>query len=129
MLVVTKGVDPIMAECQGVVLAAGHTSDDGVVWILDLSWLAQVMMIAMPELTRLVFINGEIAAVSLSLPNLNELSSLIDLSSVYPAISNVEGTSPMEGNEPFRGVQNRPHWTSTSRSTGPDGAWIVSPFA
>ena len=51
MLVVTKGVDPIMAECQGVVLAAGHTSDDGVVWILDLSWLAQVVVVAVPELT------------------------------------------------------------------------------
>ena len=46
MLVVTKGVDSIMAECQGVVLAAGHTSDDGVVWILDLSWLAQVVVVA-----------------------------------------------------------------------------------
>lgn len=63
------------------------------------------------------------------LPNLNELSSLIDLSSGYPAISNVEGTGPMQGNEPFRGVQNRPHWTSTSRSGGADAAWIVSPFA
>ncbi len=30
-------------------------------------------LIAMPELTRLVFIDGEIAAVSMALPNLNEL--------------------------------------------------------
>jgi hypothetical protein len=30
-------------------------------------------MIAMPEITRLVFIDGEVAAVALALPNLNEL--------------------------------------------------------
>ncbi|HZO12982.1 MAG TPA: hypothetical protein VFB62_06980 [Polyangiaceae bacterium] len=34
---------------------------------------SDLKLIAMPEITRLVFIDGEIAAVSLGLPNLNEL--------------------------------------------------------
>ena len=51
VLVVTEGVHPIMAESQGVVLSTGHPSDDGVVGVPDLSWLAQVMVVAMAKLT------------------------------------------------------------------------------
>jgi hypothetical protein len=61
------------------------------------------------------------------LPNVKELSSLIDWAYNVPALSNAAGTAKWtsEDEDSFTGVQSDNYWSSTTVASSTAGAWCV----
>lgn len=60
------------------------------------------------------------------LPNVKELQSLIDFAYYNPALSSALGKSQWTNGDAFIGVQSSSHWSSTTYSFYPTGAWVVN---
>ena len=61
-----------------------------------------------------------------SLPNANELLSLMNYKYYNPAISNTAGTGQLTEGDPFVAVQNHPYWSSTTWA-GPPADYSAYP--
>ncbi|MCK4388645.1 MAG: DUF1566 domain-containing protein [Desulfobacterales bacterium] len=62
------------------------------------------------------------------LPNVKELSSLIDWAYYNPALSNADGTAKWTSGDAFAGVQSRYYWSSTTYANSTVLAWHVYLF-
>ena len=59
------------------------------------------------------------------LPNIKELSSLVDAGFYNPSVPNTAGTGQWTAGDPFTGVQSHLYWSSTSYAGYTGYAWLV----
>ncbi|MFZ4789470.1 MAG: DUF1566 domain-containing protein [Candidatus Competibacteraceae bacterium] len=69
-------------------------------------------------------IDGSVAG-QWRLPNVKELSSLVDAGFYNPSVPNTAGTGQWAEGQPFTAVQAEHYWSSTTCAADSSGAWLV----